>query len=164
MANNGSVDTNIATVDITISPVSFINNTTGKSYSDFQAVLDDAIPGDSILCMPGTSIAGSYQITIENLNLQLNDCKFTGDLPALIINADDITVLGPGLFDGWTGSANNASPAIVVKAGADNFILENVEIKRWSDGIHVEGAVESLKIARNWIHSNTMTACRWTRR
>ena len=43
----------------------------------------------------------------------------------------------------------------MVKPGADNFILENVEIKGWSDGIHVEGAVESLKIVGNWIHSNT---------
>ena len=73
----------------------------------------------------------------------------------IIVDDDDFTLNGPGTLDGLTGGFNSAFPAILVKAGADNFILNGVEIKRWEDGVQVEGSVESLKLVGNWIHDNT---------
>ncbi|MBN1261613.1 MAG: hypothetical protein JXB35_13125, partial [Anaerolineae bacterium] len=77
--------------------------------------------------------------------------------PAFTITADDVTILGPGVIDGdpTDSGTNSTDPGILVQAGADNFILQNVEVKRWADGARVDGNVTSLKIVGSWFHSNT---------
>jgi len=66
-----------------------------------------------------------------------------------------VTVLGPGILDGWDGSANSADPAVVVSAGSDNFILQGVEVKRWASGVSLAGSVVSFKMAENFVHNNS---------
>ena len=71
------------------------------------------------------------------------------------MNAANTTLNGPGTLDGWTGSANSTSPAILINSGGDNFILNGVYVKRWADGVEVAGNVTSFKLVNNWINLNT---------
>jgi hypothetical protein len=65
---------------------------------------------------------------------------------------DDITINGPGTLDGTDDP--DGSPGILVADGADNLIVDGVEITAWTDGIQVQGAHESFKLVNSWIHTN----------
>ena len=71
------------------------------------------------------------------MTINLNGQTVGPGSPAFTINADDFTLNGPGTLDGGASS----SPGILVNGGADNFILNNVEIKNWADGVEVAGSV-----------------------
>lgn len=133
----------------------FQNITQNTFHATLQDAFDEAAYGDTVVPLLPGPIPGSATVRTNGVTLNLSGRTFTGGSPALIIDADDVTILGPGVLDGWTGSANSSDPAVLVKAGADNFTIDNVEIKRWADGIQIAGAVTSLKVVSNWIHDNT---------
>jgi len=130
-------------------------NVTTSVYDDLQDSLDNASPGDIIRAVGTSPLAGGATANTAGVIIDLNGKTAGPGSPFLTVNADDVTVNGPGVLDG-NGSA---SPAILVNAGADNFILDGVEIREWTDGVHVAGLadddIESLKLVNNWIHSNT---------
>jgi hypothetical protein len=126
---------------------------TGATTAQAQAILNCAV-GKTVM-FEGGSYPGGLVINGNGTTVKLNGCIVGPGSPAFTIVGDDVTILGPGVLDGWTGSANNTSPAILVQPGADNFTIDGVEIKRWADGIQVAGAVTSLKVVNNWIHDNT---------
>lgn len=129
----------------------FKNVDTGGYYSTLQEAVNDAAYGDTVIPLSPGPWPGTTTVNTNGVTIDLSGATFTGGSSALVISADDVTVMGPGVFDG----GGDLFPAIVVNAGADNFILDGVEIKGWSDGVQVAGAVESLKIVNNWIHDNT---------
>lgn len=88
--------------------------------------------------------------TKSNLTFQLNGKTVGAGSPAFTISGDNIMIMGPGVLSG-----NGTDPGILVNAGADNFILDGVQVTGWSDGVRVAGLVTSLKIVNNWIHTNT---------
>jgi len=135
----------------------FQNTNTLTTYANLQDAVDDAIAGDTIIPIASGPFGaeGSANVTIEGVTIRLEGRTFTGGSPVLIVDADNVTVQGPGVFDGWTGSANNASPAVLVNGGADNFALRDVEVKRWVDGVQLAGSVVSFKMFGNWLHDNT---------
>lgn len=113
-----------------------------------QALIDAAAPGDTIdlgTCAP-------YQgATVDKpLTINLNGSTIGEGSPGLTISADDVRVNGPGVLDG-NGSTD---PGILVNGGADNFILDGVEVREWADGVQLAGSVTSFKLVNNWIHSN----------
>ena len=118
-----------------------------------QAAVDAASPGDVIVLLAdgpfgpeGGAVVGTAGVTID-----LNGATVGPGSPAYTIDADDVTLLN-GILD---GTGDPASPGVLVLGGADNFTLENVEVRKWSDGVQVAGPVESLKIVGNWFHLNT---------
>jgi len=137
------------------SGANFQNTTTLQLYDTLQDAVDDAQYGETVIPLTSGPFAGSTTVAMDGVTIDLQGRTFTGSSPALTISADDVSVVGPGTLDGWTGSVNNSSPGVLIEASADNFLLENVEVKRWQDGVQFAGAVESLKIIGNWLHSNT---------
>jgi hypothetical protein len=135
----------------------FQNVRTGGYYTLLQDAVDDAASGDTILTIGPGPFAGEQHATVttSGVTIKLNGRTFGPGSPWLTVNADDVAVKGPGVIDGWTGSANSTDPAIRVLAGADNFILKGAEIKRWADGVSLEGSVISFKMGENFIHNNT---------
>jgi len=85
------------------------------------------------------------------VTIDLNGKTVGPGSPAFTINADDITILGPGKIDGGGGGGSG----IVVNASADNFILDGVQVTGWANGIELAGDVTSFKIWSNWIHTNS---------
>lgn len=140
----------------TVTAGHWLNLRTGV-YSTLASSVAAAAPGDTIqgTCPDGTTIPGGGTATVANVTIDLNGCTVGPGPSFLIVNAADVTVLGPGVIDGWDGSANSPDPAIRVLAGADNFILKGVEIQRWASGVSLEGSVLSFKIGENFIHNNT---------
>jgi hypothetical protein len=124
--------------------------TAGSTTASMQAILACAAPYSTILYESG-SYPGGLVVNTNGLTINLNSLTVRPGSPAYTINADDVTVLGPGILDG----ASSTSPAILVNAGADNFMLQDVQVKGWADGVEVAGSVTSLKLISNWIHSNT---------
>jgi hypothetical protein len=141
------------------SPVgfNFRNTTTLEEFVYLQGAVDDAntLAGHTLIPITAGPFSGTTTLDKAGVTVDLGGRTFTGSSPAFEITADDVTIHGPGLLDGWTGSANNASPAVVVHAGADNFTLLNAEVKRWADGVQLLGDVTSFKVVGNWIHDNT---------
>jgi hypothetical protein len=137
----------------------FFNETQVKYYATMQAAIDDANSGDVIL--PTTSgpfgTEGSATVNTDGVTVKLNNATFGPGSPAFTVNADDFTIQGPGLLDGDpTNSGSNSSyPAVLVNAGADNFTMREVEIKRWEDGVELSGSVVSFKLFANWFHDQT---------
>ncbi len=111
--------------------------TLASPFLTVQHAVDVAVSGDTVHVAAGPW-PGTTTVTTNGVTIDLNGATFTGGSSALIISADDVSVVGPGVFDG----GGDEFPAIVVNAGADNFILDGVEIKGWSDGVQVAGAVE----------------------
>ena len=93
---------------------------------------------------------GGVVVTGDGATINLNGATVGAGSPAFTIAADDVTLMGPGVLDGNHAS----SPAILVPDGADNFILDGVEIRNWMEGVWVRGAHASLKLVNNWIHNN----------
>ncbi|MBN1538148.1 MAG: right-handed parallel beta-helix repeat-containing protein [Anaerolineales bacterium] len=122
----------------------------GSTTDDMNAVLACALP-DATITFEGGTYPGGLVVDNDDLTFNLNGATVGSGSPAFTINGDNITIQGPGTLDG------NASldPGILVNAGADNFILDGVEVTEWADGVQVAGAVESLKIVNNWMHTNT---------
>jgi len=127
---------------------------TGATTAEFQAVLNCAAPGTVVRLESGT-YDGGLQVNSSGITIDLNGCTVGEGSPAFTINAADVTVLGPGTLDGFTGAANSLDPAVLVASGGDNFTLKDMEVQRWADGVEVEASVVSFKLIGNWIHSNT---------
>jgi len=122
--------------------------TAGMTAAQQSAIINCAAPGATI-----TYVAGSYPggviVTANEVIIDLNGATVGAGSPAFTIAADDVTILGPGTLDG-----NHTDPAVLVQTGADNFTLQDVEVKNWEDGVQVAGPVTSLKIVNNYIHNN----------
>jgi len=122
---------------------------TGATTPEAQAILNCAAGRTVVFeggIYPGGLIVNGNQTTIN-----LNGSTVGKGSPAFTINADDVTIKGIGVLDG----NGDASPGILVNAGADNFILDGVEVREWANGVQLAGDVTSFKIVSNWIHSNT---------
>lgn len=134
----------------------FRNTTTLEEFVFLQQAVDDpdTLYGHTIVPITAGPFAGTTTVAKDGVVIDLSGRTFTGGSPAFEITADDVTVQN-GLLDGWTGSANNASPAVRVAAGADNFSLLNNEVKRWEDGLELLGNVTSFKFVSNWLHDNS---------
>lgn len=130
-------------------------NTTTLVIDDLQDSLDNALPGQTIIPIGAEPLAGGGIANVAGVTIDLSGQTVGPGSPAFTINADDITIKGPGILDGDTGSGNSIDPAILVNAGADNFILDGVEIRHWADGVELAGDVTSFKMGNNWIHLNT---------
>lgn len=130
-------------------------NTRTGAYDDLQDSLDNALPGDTILAVGNDPLSGGATADQPGVTIDLNGKTAGPGSPFLIVNAANITVNGPGTLDGWTGTANSTSPAILVNSGGDNFILDGVQVKRWEDGVELAGSVTSFKLVNNWINLNT---------
>ena len=127
----------------------------GIAPGTLQAAIDAASPGDVIYLGPYTYEGGI--IINKSVTLQGQEGTVIGPgSPSWTVNADDIVIKDQVIDGDPTDTGTNSSdPGILVKAGADNLTVENCEIKRWKDGIQVEGDVISLKVVGNWIHDNT---------
>jgi|GEM_PF-3205026 len=127
-----------------------------QGYETLAAALSAAVSGDTIdaVCADATPIPGGGTATVSNLTIELNGCTAGPGSPFLTVSSNDVTVMGPGVIDGWTGSANNTDPGIKILSG-DNFMLDSAEVRRWADGVELAGSVTSFKIGSSWIHSNT---------
>lgn len=132
----------------------FHNITDNTFFATMQAAVNAASYGDVIVPLaPGPFGAeGSATVATDGVTIKLSGRTFGPGSPAFTITGNDVTILGPGVIDGGGG---NASPGILVQAGAGNFTLREAEVKGWADGIQVAGAVISLKLTNNWIHNNT---------
>lgn len=126
-------------------------NTTTNVYNDLQDSLNAALPGETIQAVGVEPLVGGATANQPGVIIDLNGKTVGPGSPFLTVNAADITVNGPGVLDGY----GSASPAILVNAGADNFILNGVEVREWADGVELAGSVTSFKLVNNWIHSNS---------
>jgi hypothetical protein len=127
-----------------------------QGYATLAEALSAAVQGNTIdaVCADPTPIPGGGTASVSNLTIELNGCTAGPGSPFLTVNSNDVMVMGPGVIDGWTGSANSPDPGIKILSG-DNFTLYSVEVRRWADGVELAGSVASFKIGENWIHSNT---------
>ena len=124
----------------------------GATTAQQQQIINCAAGGSTVIwATNAVPYAGGLVVNTNNLTLNLNGNTFGPGSSWLTVTADDDTVLGPATLDG----NGNTFPAILVNGGADNFTLENVEVREWADGVQVAGPVESLKIVGNWFHLNT---------
>ncbi len=130
----------------------------GDSAAKQMAVINCAAPGATVTYpTPAGSFPGGIIVTANDVTINLNGSTVGFGSPAYTIVGDDVTLTN-GILDG-TGEPSPASPGVLVQAGADNFILDRMQVKNWADGVQVagvaDGDIESLKIVNNWIHSNT---------
>nr|MCU0507753.1 DUF1565 domain-containing protein [Anaerolineae bacterium] len=123
--------------------------TDGMSASDQCLVINSARPESPVNYPEGGAMPGGVIITNDGVTINLNGATIGAGSPAFTIDADDVTVNGPGIYDG-----NGTDPGVLVKTGADNFTLNGVELKNWADGVLLEGSHESLKLVNNWLHDN----------
>lgn len=120
----------------------------GASTATQNAIIACAA-GETITYL-GDPVAGGVVVNTPGVTINLNGFTVGAGSPAFTINADDVTLQGPGALDG----NDTASPAVLVNAGADNFTLKNVEVRKWADGVEIAGDVVSLKIVDNFIWDN----------
>lgn len=120
----------------------------GATTAQQQAIIGCA--AGKTVTYAGNPAAGGVVVNTNGVKINLNGATVGHGSPAYTINADNVTVTG-GVLDG----AGDPSPAVLVNAGADNFTLENVEVRNWAQGVEVAGSVNSLKIVGNWFHDNT---------
>ncbi len=122
----------------------------GATTEEAQAIIDCAGTATVLFEDSGATYPGGLVITNDGANIDLNGQTVGAGSPAFTVSADDVTIAGPGTLDG----GGDASPAILVEAGADNLIVDGVEITDWADGIQVEGDVTSFKLVNSWLHDN----------
>ncbi|MBN1922207.1 MAG: hypothetical protein JW892_13245 [Anaerolineae bacterium] len=122
---------------------------TGATTPEAQTILNCAA-GRTVVFEGGVYPGGLF-VNGNQTTINLNGSTVGKGSPAFTINADDVTINGPGVLDG----DNDTFPGILVNAGADNFILDGVEVREWANGVQLAGDVTSFKIVSNWIHSNT---------
>lgn len=121
------------------------------AFADPQAAMAAVARGGAVHIAPGT-YAGGLVVGIDGLTIELNGATIGAGSPAFTVTADDVTIQN-GVLDG-AGDTTGAS-AIVVAAGVSRLWVHDCEIKNWpADGIHLEGAVDGLKIIDNAIHDN----------
>ena len=93
--------------------------------------MDNALAGQTIQAVGTTPLGGGGIANVAGVTISLNNKIVGPGSPAFTINADNVTVQGPGVLDG-NGSTD---PAILVNAGADNFTLQGVEVREWANGV-----------------------------
>jgi len=130
----------------------WLNTTTGDYYATLQSALDHASSGDVISPVGGNEHGGATANT-SGVTIDLGGGAGGPGSPFLTVAAADITVKN-GVLDG----GGSTSPAILIVSGGDNFIMEDVEVKGWEDGVEIQDSVASFKLASNWIHDNTDAA------
>ena len=137
----------------------FWNQTDNIYYGTMQQAVDAASSGDVLMPVADGpfGLEGSALVGTAGIVIDLNGKTFGPGSPAFTINADDVTIQGPGLIDGDPADSgtNSAFPGILVSAGADNFALREVELTGWADGVELAGDVVSFKLFGNWMHGNT---------
>lgn len=143
-------DDTLTTTSSTLPAAGIYTFAPGATTAEMQTIINCAAPG-SVINYASGSYPGGLVVGRDELTFNLNGVTVGAGSPAFDIYGDDIVINGPGKFDGLGA----ADPAIYVNTGADNFILDGVEITGWTDGVYVGGAVESLKIVNNWIHTNS---------
>ena len=124
----------------------------GDSAAQQMAVINCAAPGTTVNYpnpTPPGPFPGGIIVTANGVTIDLNGATVGHGTPAYTIVGDDVTLLN-GILDG----DGDPSPGVLVQAGADNFRLENFEVREWTDGVQVAGVVDSLKIVGNWLHHN----------
>lgn len=124
----------------------------GAPLAEVQAILNCAGSGATVLFSGGT-YPGGLVITTNGVTINFNGATVGHGSPAVIVDADNVTLNGPVIFDG-TGNSDS-SAGILVQTGADNFTLRNAEVRNWRDGIEIDGSHASLKLFGNWLHNNT---------
>ena len=120
----------------------------GATTAQQQAIINCAAGGT--VTYAGSPLAGGVVVNTNGVTINLNGATVGHGTPAYTIVGDDVTLQGLGTLDG----NGDTYPAVLVKAGADNFTLKDVEVREWLDGVEIEGSVASLKIVNNWIHDN----------
>ena len=123
---------------------------TGATQAEAAAVFACA-PVNGVVTFEGGSYPGGYTITTNGLNIKLNGSTVGAGSPAFTIDADDVSLLGPGLLDG----GGVTDPGVLVLAGADNFTLKDAHVTGWQDGLRLAGSVISFKMAGNYIYGNS---------
>ncbi len=124
-----------------------------NTFNDLDDSMNGAASGDTIqaVCTGATPVPGGGTATISGVSIDLHGCTVGPGSPFLIVTADDVSVLGPGVLNG----SGSADPAVLVNGGADNFMLQNVQVTGWANAVKVAGSVDSFKMISNWIHSNS---------
>ncbi|MBK8986883.1 MAG: hypothetical protein IPM39_12545 [Chloroflexi bacterium] len=125
-------------------------NTTTLAYDDLLGSLDAANPGEEIVFVGTGPVGGGAVVNRPGVTINLNGGTVGAGSPAFTIVAADVTVQG-GVLDG----NGDTSPAVLVRAGGNNFTLKDVEVREWANGVEVEANVTSFKLFDNWIHSNS---------
>lgn len=135
------------TVTVSGEPGSYTFST-GATTDIMNSVIACA-PPDTTFTMDAASLPGGLVVHGNDLTFNLNGATVGAGSPAFEIFGDNVTINGPGTLDG-----DHASSGIVVHDGADNLIIDKLEIKNWIDGVSVEGSHESFKLVNSWLHSN----------
>ncbi len=118
------------------------------STTNLQALVDGACNGT--LTLGPATYTGGVTIDCPVKIVGVPGTVITPGSPAFTVNAENVEINDLTLSGG-----GSAFPAILVEPGADNFTMQRLEVNGWADGIQVAGAVTSLKIVNNFIHSNT---------
>ena len=128
-----------------------------EPFQNLDLAWQAVIPGGTVYVFQGGTYPvsagthpGGVVITANGITINLNGATVGAGSPAFTIEAEDVTIQGPGVLDG----DGSTSPGILVNAGANNFTLKDVEVREWADGVEVAGNVTSFKLFDNWIHSN----------
>jgi len=122
----------------------------GATRDEAAAVFAQAPVNGTVIFEDG-SYPGGYTITTNGLNIKLNGSTVRAGSPAFTIDADDVSLIGPGILDG--GGASD--PGVLVVTGADNFTLKDTRVTGWQDGVRLAGSVISFKMASNYIYGNS---------
>ncbi len=130
------------------SPGEWLNLTTGEYYATLQLAEDDASPGDEIMATGFGPYAGAV-VDTPGLTIDLNGATLNGASPAITVSAANLTVMN-GVLDGLGSS----SPGVLVSPGGHNFILQEVEVTGWADGVQIATPVTSFKMVSNYVHDN----------
>lgn len=147
------VDSAMTTTAATNTTPGFYTFPTDSTTLYMNAIIACAEPGSTLtFASSATPFHGGLIVgpSRTNLKFMLNGQTVGASSPAFTIEGDNITIQGPGVLDG-DGSSD---PGVWVKSGADNFILDGVEVREWANGIQVSGTHASFKMASNWIHDN----------
>ena len=98
----------------------------GDSAAQQMAVINCAAPGTTVNTYPTPPgpFPGGIIVTANGVTIDLNGATVGHGSPAYTIVGDDVTLLN-GILDG----DGDPIPGVLVQDGADNFILENSEIR-----------------------------------
>jgi len=130
-------------------PGDWQNLGSGNFYATLQMAVDDASPGDEILATGEGPYAGAAVAT-TGVTINLNGATLLGSSPALTVSAADVTLTN-GILDGQGGS----NPGVLIAAGGHNFILQDMEVTGWAEGVRVSAPVTSFKMVSNYVHDNS---------
>lgn len=124
---------------------------TGCPFSSIQAAVDGLDAGAVIQVGPG--VYQEHVVIDKPMTVFLNGAQLGPGSPAFTITGADVSIHGPGLLAG----GGSSDPAVLLQSGADNFILDGVEITGWRHGVQVTAPVTSFKMVNNWLHDNIQT-------